>query len=119
VSAPPFRCLPALLVGLGLGLAAGARADAGFSCGARVVTTGMGAGAVRAACAAPAEVRRTSIRRRATVWRAGRPVDLGGEVEVPVESWVYDFGPNTLMRRLRFEDGRLAAIDTLGYGRSP
>jgi uncharacterized protein YvpB len=37
-------------------------------------------------------------------------------VEIPVEVWVYNLGPNKLMRRLRFEDGLLVNVDELGYG---
>jgi len=37
-------------------------------------------------------------------------------VEIPVDVWVYNLGPNKLMRRLRFEDGKLVDIETLGYG---
>jgi hypothetical protein len=35
---------------------------------------------------------------------------------VPVENWIYNLGPNKLMRRLRFEGGIVAEIETLGYG---
>ena len=33
-----------------------------------------------------------------------------------MEIWTYNFGPNKLMRRLRFVDGELQDIETLGYG---
>lgn len=37
-------------------------------------------------------------------------------VEVIVEEWTYNLGPNHLMRLVRFEDGLVAEIDQLGYG---
>ena len=37
-------------------------------------------------------------------------------VEVPVETWVYNFGPSKFMRKLRFEDGVLVEIKVLDYG---
>ena len=37
-------------------------------------------------------------------------------VEVPVEVWTYNFGPYKLMRRVRFVDGLVEEIETLGYG---
>lgn len=37
-------------------------------------------------------------------------------VEVKVEEWIYNFGPNRLMQLVRFEDGLVAEIDRLGYG---
>jgi Protein of unknown function (DUF2845) len=36
--------------------------------------------------------------------------------EVLVTEYIYNFGPRKLMRRLRFEGGVLADIETLGYG---
>jgi len=37
-------------------------------------------------------------------------------LEVPVEVWLYNLGPQKLMRRVRFQDGRVVSIETLGYG---
>jgi hypothetical protein len=106
----------AALLALG---AVAARAD-GFSCGNRVITTGMPSAQVQAACGDPAEIRHDSILRRPVIWRHGRPWPVSDDpVEVPVERWLYNFGPNRLMRRLRFEDGILAEITTLGYGYNP
>jgi hypothetical protein len=33
-----------------------------------------------------------------------------------VEVWIYNFGPNKLMQRIRFEDGVVVRIESLGYG---
>ena len=72
---------------------------------------------VRAACGDPTEVKRDSILRRPVIARQGQPVWVGEErVAVPVERWLYNFGPNRLMLRLRFEDGTLVEVRTLGYG---
>jgi hypothetical protein len=30
--------------------------------------------------------------------------------------WLYNLGPHQVMRRVRFQDGRVVAIETLGYG---
>jgi hypothetical protein len=51
------------------------------------------------------------------------PLGLGsqapiGLATVRLELWVYDFGPRANIRRLEFEDGRLARIVTGGYGYS-
>ena len=38
--------------------------------------------------------------RRPVIWGYGRPYYVGEDfIEVPVESWVYNLGPNKLMRR--------------------
>lgn len=98
------------------GCATPAYAD-GFSCGNRIVTDGMTSGEVRAVCGEPAQVAAKPILRRAVVWRHGRPYYVGdGQVEVVVETWIYNFGPMRLMRKLRFEDGVLQDVETLGYG---
>ena len=98
-------------------LAPSPAAASGFSCGTRVVTEGMEQIEVRAACGEPAQVSRTSILRRPVVWRHGRPWYVGDDVvPIPVETWIYNFGPTRLMRKLRFEDGVLKDVETLGYG---
>lgn len=123
MSPTPRRWRPRalLLQALALGCAAAfatasAHAD-GFSCGNRIVTEGMELYSVRDVCGEPAQVTRTTILRRPVVWVHGRPYFASNEeLPVPVETWLYDFGPQRLMRKLRFEDGVLARIDTLGYG---
>ena len=103
---------------LGLALAAASPAYAALRCGTHLVSEGDTRSEVIAKCGQPAEIdQRTAILRRPLVWIGGRPVTVGESlIEVPVEVWVYNFGPNKLMRRLRFEDGLLVDIDTLGYG---
>ena len=118
----PLPTLPALLASASLLVAAplllpSPAQASGFSCGTRVVTDGMEQIEVRAACGEPAQVTRTSILRRPVIWRHGRPWYVGEDVvPVPVETWVYNFGPTRLMRKLRFEDGVLKDVETLGYG---
>ena len=88
-----------------------------FRCGSRLVSEGDTRGEVRAKCGEPAEVEQRSIWRQPVVWLHGRPYQLSNDqIEIPVESWVYNLGPNKLMRRVRFEDGRVVEIETLGYG---
>jgi hypothetical protein len=36
--------------------------------------------------------------------------------DVQVEIWTYNFGPNKLLQRIRFENGIVVKIDSLGYG---
>ena len=37
-------------------------------------------------------------------------------VSISVEEWLYNFGPHRLIYSLRFENGYLVKIETLGYG---
>ena len=39
-----------------------------------------------------------------------------GSREVLVEEWTYNFGPNKLMRMVRFAGGVVEEVSTLGYG---
>ena len=39
-----------------------------------------------------------------------------GRREVIVEEWLFNFGPNKLMRRVTFENGVVTRVRELGYG---
>ena len=71
-------------------------------------------------CGPPTEITRSTTFREPIVWRQGRPIRVaGGLLEIAVETWTYNLGPSSFMRRLRFEDGELVNIETLGYGYHP
>jgi hypothetical protein len=93
-----------------------AHADA-MRCGTRLVRDGDSRAKVRQLCGEPVEIQTTTILRRPYYNLNGRLVYFGdGLVEVPVEVWTYNFGPYKLMRRLRFIDGLIDEIETLGHG---
>jgi hypothetical protein len=93
-----------------------AHAD-GMRCGGRLIRDGDARAEVRAFCGEPADVQTRTILRRPFYTVSGRIVYFGdGLVEVPVETWTYNFGPNKLMRRVRFVDGIVESVETLGYG---
>jgi hypothetical protein len=99
-----------------LALLWGAPAQA-FRCGNALIVEGDPRSKVVNRCGEPTEVERKSILRRPVIWRYGRPYHVGSdEIEVPVEFWTYNLGPNKLMRRIRCEDGIVVSIETLGYG---
>lgn len=108
-----------LLLGLTVvaaALAAPAHAD-GMRCGGRLIRDGDARAEVRAFCGEPADVQTRSILRRPVYNLRGRLVYYGdGLVEIPVETWTFNFGPNKLMRRVRFIDGLVDDVETLGYG---
>lgn len=104
-----------LLVGCLLA-AAQAHADA-MRCGNKLVSTGATRTQVRELCGEPTDIVTKSILRRPYYNLNGRIVYMGDAlVEVPVELWTYNFGPYKLMRRVRFIDGFVDEIETLGYG---
>ncbi len=87
-------------------------------CGTHIIGDGITRSEVAAKCGEPDEVvTQRSVFRRPVVWTNGRPYFIGENyIEVPVESWVYNFGPNKLMRKVVFEGGMVVEILTLGYG---
>ena len=88
----------------------------GFRCGVRLIDLGMQMVEVRDACGNPVQVTHSFTQRQSLVWLHGRSYFGDGFVDVPVETWVYNFGSLRLMQQLRFEDGVLAEIVPLDYG---
>lgn len=92
-------------------------AAADLRCGSRLVLDGDSAADVRARCGEPTEIHRSQVQRPPIIWRNGHPYRAaGGDRDVVVETWIYNLGPNMLMRQLKLEDGIVVSIDTLGYG---
>jgi hypothetical protein len=101
-----------------LGLLIASPAFATMRCGTKLVDDGASRSEVAAKCGEPEEVvTMRSVFRRPVIWTSGRPYFIGEDfIEIPVESWIYNFGPNKLMRRVIFEGGFVTEIETLGYG---
>ncbi|MBT8080653.1 MAG: DUF2845 domain-containing protein [Gammaproteobacteria bacterium] len=57
------------------------------------------------------------IQRGLSTYRiAGGRYGYGYHEELIVTEMLFNFGPRKLMRRIRFEGGRIARIETAGYG---
>jgi hypothetical protein len=108
------RLLPALIL-VAISWDAGAQA---MECGNKLITQGDSLSKVASLCGNPTQVDHTSIIRQASgsfingQWVA----TSGAQIEIPVEVWLYNLGPDRLMRQIRFEDGRVVKIETLDYG---
>jgi Protein of unknown function (DUF2845) len=89
-----------------------------MECGNKLITRGDSISKVATLCGNPAQVDRSSIIRSASAgWVNGQWVQSGGaQLEIPVEIWLYNFGPDKLMQQIRFEDGRVVKIETLDFG---
>src|ERR1700736_2564858 len=89
-----------------------------MECGNKLITRGDSIAKVATLCGNPAQVDRTSIVQSTSAsFVNGQWVQSGGgQVEIPVEIWLYNFGPDKLMQQIRFEDGRVVKIETLDYG---
>lgn len=109
-----------LLLLLFLMMAGGAVQADSFQCGTALVGTGDTRPQVAAKCGNPSDIQRTTEFVQSMAWVNGVPVSAGNTlIEVPVEVWLYNFGPSQLMRRVRFESGRVVLIEVLGYGYVP
>ena len=75
-------------------------------CGSELIAKGTSQAKVAALCGQPAQV--------------VRPATSDGVVpgvsDVEEEIWVYNFGPNKLMQRIRFRNGAVTDIGSVGYG---
>ncbi|HEV7606308.1 MAG TPA: DUF2845 domain-containing protein [Steroidobacteraceae bacterium] len=89
-----------------------------FRCGTKLVSEGDSRAEVAAKCGEPTDVvNQKTVFRRPVIWNYGRPYFIGEDfIEIPVETWIYNLGPNKLMQRLRFEGGFVTEVETMGYG---
>jgi hypothetical protein len=99
-----------------------ASAEDTLRCGSRIVSTGDGKDKVRSLCGEPTDVAFAGVIGRRAV--PGYPNGGSNDqwyygpawVEMPVEIWTYNFGPNKLLRKLRFIGDELVEIRTDGRG---
>lgn len=118
-------------------LSAGAQS---LQCGQKLITEGTTQGEVTARCGEPAHIDRQTLYGEEGAAAPGGPVPrnpvvgpppgspvgapppglpaIGGRsaAETAVEIWTYNFGPSRLMQRIRFENGVVVKIESLGYG---
>lgn len=98
-----------------------------FRCKNKLVRDGMHEQQVIAVCGEPTTMRHLGYTLRSFDvghrsrypggWSTERRYpSYGIAQEVVVTEYVYNFGPRRLMRRLIFEGGVLATIETIGYG---
>ncbi|MDB4987102.1 MAG: hypothetical protein JWN04_2280 [Myxococcaceae bacterium] len=102
-----------------------AHAD-GMRCGSRLVSDGDSMFEVTERCGQPdAATQHVELRtvrsyvegpcfKENGVLRCGTVIEQ--TVQVIVDDWTYDFGPDSLVRHLTFEQGKLLRLKTGGYG---
>jgi len=113
-----MRGLPVLIGIAVLAAAATAHADA-MRCGSRLVSEEDSIDKVLELCGEPTSKSRTWIVRQPRFELGANEYRFPGQEDVPVDLWTYDFGPNKLVRRLRFVAGKLESIETLEHGTNP
>jgi Protein of unknown function (DUF2845) len=87
-----------------------------LDCEGRLVSEGQTPWEVQAICGEPTQVHDTvDIILQPAYDLSGRVVDHF-PVAVPKSVWTYNFGPSRLVYVLTFREGKLAHIETSGYG---
>lgn len=114
-------------IGAVLLAASAARATDGLQCSGRIVSLGDTLYQVRSVCGEPDDaqhrIETRTVRHRVRV-ACGRERDPNAQcdttversTDVVVDDWTYDFGRERFIRFLTFVDGRLARVQTGGYG---
>ena len=94
-------------------------------CGSQLIVKGDSQAKVKKYCGEPATKSEYYAIRRGTYptrdengeWvEPEREYKFIGRTEVLVEDWIYNFGPNKFMRRVRFTNGIVESVDTLERG---
>ena len=89
-----------------------------FRCGSKIISEGDLIEKVLQYCGEPTQRERTWMRRQPRFEYAGQEIPFEGTEDVPVDLWTYDFGPNRLMRRVRFIAGKVDSVETLEHGQA-
>jgi hypothetical protein len=98
-----------------------AQAD-GMRCGTKLISDGDTAYQVQTRCGKPDQITQRTEKRTVSRWvevpcSTGRCGTLIQDtIDVQVEEWLYDFGPQQLIRTVVFEAGHLIRVVTGGYG---
>jgi hypothetical protein len=118
-----FPGMLALSVTCALWAGAPAGADSGFRCeSGRLVYTGDHMYEVRKKCGDPDMVTQRLEKRKVTqkIWRwtagVAEEIEEEREVEVLIDEWVFDLGPERFIRIVSFEDSRVTCVNTGNYG---
>ncbi len=81
-------------------------AESMLRCEKGIVSNGDEKIEARQKCGTPTSTEKSTIPKSRS--RTGRAIK--------VEEWTYNFGPKKFMKRLRFENGKLRDVESLGYG---
>jgi hypothetical protein len=114
----PFRRV-ALLAGIALlaALSMPAASASSLRCDNKLALPGDTRFEVRTKCGNPSDVVHSTLVRRSSIVVVQHAIHANEElISIPVEIWTYNFGPHRFMQRLRFVNGILESVETLGYG---
>ena len=113
------------VLGVGVLLSAAGVSANGMRCENKLIQPGDSAYEVKSLCGPPDDVQqRTEARRVARAVdrpclnnpNARCPVVIEDTVNVVIDEWTYDFGPQRFIQYLTFEAGKLCSVRSGGYG---
>jgi hypothetical protein len=84
-----------------------------LSCRGGIVSIGDTAGEVLSKCGQPAYTTQREEKRVEGGPKSSRDLTI---TTTTVDDWIFNFGPNEFQYRLLLENGRVARIESLGYG---
>lgn len=91
------------------------QAETNMRCGNKIIGINSSQSTVRTRCGEPTEINQYSepvmYRNHRGLWVADP-----NQADKSVTEWIYNFGPDKLMMRLKFINGSLIDVQTLGYG---
>ena len=100
-----LACVPALTFGQSL------------RCSNKIISEGTTSQELATLCGEPAQVERKTIYNDVSAPAPTSTVTASLTIEIHLEMWIYNFGPNQLMQRVWIQDGVITRIDSLGrYG---
>jgi hypothetical protein len=114
-----IRGVLAAILAIGvLAIAAPAQAEDSMRCGTRLASTGDFKYKVRSLCGQPSDISLVRVVPRYQQYYDPYHYYYIGSYwnDVPVEMWIYNQGPNKLLRKLLFVGEELVEITTEGYG---
>jgi len=84
-------------------------------CSNKVISEGNTSQELATLCGDPAQVEHKTIYNQVSLPTTN--VVASSTVEIRIEMWIYNFGPNQLMQRVWIQDGVITRIESLGrYG---
>jgi Protein of unknown function (DUF2845) len=91
-----------------------------LECGGKLITNGTSKEEVAARCGQATQIEHQTLYGEAATVAPPMgvlpPIGARSGAETPLEIWTYNFGPTRLMQRIRFANGVVVKIESLGYG---
>lgn len=108
-----LRIIPVVAIATALHAPALAVEAGSLSCSRGIVSVGDTAGEVLAKCGQPATATQREEKKVTEGAKGSRERTV---TSISIDDWLFNFGPNQFQYRVLLENGRVARIESLGYG---